>query len=142
MPESSADKIVAHLRALFQATGVLHEVQVQNLKLWPRVAFPMVASSTASVNVETREVVIELVPKLTRWWLPKDAVARCEGLHKSIQYLLGLDFETEFLWRGKAIFRGRRIEPVRAPQYEGTDFEAGRVVPEVPWNFQKTTKKV
>lgn len=129
---------IAELRALFQATGALHETHVFNLKVWPRLVFPQV-TSTATVDPDGRRVTFEL---RKRWWarLPKDWRERCRGLHESVQGMLGMDMETVVVLDGKAIFSGERIQPVESPSFEGTDFEAGRVVPSVPWNFHPKKK--
>jgi len=141
MLESSADSMaqVIMLRDLFRRTGALHEIQVQNLKIWPLLAFPM-AATIATVDIEGHIVSFDLsIPKGKR--LPKDVNARCRGLHESVQFLLGRDFQTRVLRGGKLIFTGRRAEPVKDTEYEGTDFAAGMIVPETPWRFKKTPKK-
>ncbi len=129
---------VDQLRALFRTTGALHEVQVFNLKVWPRLCFPQAKNIKTSVAVEAREVTFELtVPWYKR--VP-DVRERAMGLHQSVQHLLGADFQTTVLSGGKVIFVGERVMPVQpTEQYAGTDFEAGRIVPPTPWKFPKNS---
>jgi len=136
MSESSVDTVAAQviqMRDMFRRTGVLYEVQMKNLTIWPYLAFPGVAKVEGGVDIKKRRVLYEL--KLEkRKKLPSHMKARAQGLLESIHFLLGRDFELKVKHRGAVIFHGKRLEPVK--RYEGTDFEAGKVVK--PWNFQKT----
>ena len=138
MPESLSDSqvLVVQLRDLFQKTGVLHDVQIQNLQVWPRLAFPTARSCTASVDIFERVVLFDLDMAIWRR-LPGDVVARCKGLAESVQFLLGGDFQVRVSRRGELIFSGERTQAVKERDFEGTDYDAGRIVPEKNWNFQK-----
>ena len=134
----SRDAQLVALKALFQASGVLHEVHVFNLKIWPKLAFPN-ATSVATVDTNERRVTFDLKKK---WWarFPKDWRVRCQGIHESVQAMLGSDMETHFVLEGRAIFQAERARPVEEPRFEGTDFEAGRIVPATPWKFPPSSK--
>lgn len=139
MPDSLPDpfdpKDIVRLRDVFRRTGMLHDLQLFNLKYWPLVAFPMAKKAKAVVNFEERDISFELdVPWYKR---TPDARARAKGLNESVQFLLGPDFRILVAVNGKAIFTGERAAPVVTGDYAGTDFEAGRVVPQTPWIFPK-----
>jgi len=138
MSESSvkeASEEVAQLRDMFRLTGQLYSVQVDNLKIWPLLAFPMCQTASASLNLDEKSITFDL--QLARGKkLPDNVKARGLGLLQSVQYLLGQDFEIRIVHKTKAIFHGKRLEPVKT--YEGTDYEAGRIVPTTPWKPRKT----
>ncbi len=132
-PADDKADTVAQLRDVFRLTGVIQEMQVRNLRIWPVLAFPMCRSVTTNIDLDKRSITFELLLSKGRR-LPDDVRARGKGLHRSVQYLLGKDFEIRILnGKGKAIFYGKRSEPLKT--YEGTDFEAGRIVPTTPWKF-------
>lgn len=140
MPDSQPAldaKAIAQVRDLFQRTGVLHDLQVFNLKVWPQVVFPMAKEIKIALDFKNAEVTYDLtIPWYRR---VTDLRIRATGLNESIQFLLGDDYRLCVRSKGKVIFVGKRAKAVDDTEYTGTDFEAGRIVPKTPWNFQKKT---
>jgi hypothetical protein len=139
MPDSLPDPFkpedILKVRDLFRRTGALHDLQIFNLKVWPQLVFPMAKAIKIGIDFKEREVTYDLtIP----WYkFVGDLRTRGEGLNESIHYLLGGDYRLCVRSKGKVIFVGKRAEAVDAREYTGTDFEAGRIVPTTPWNFQK-----
>jgi hypothetical protein len=141
LPENDLSVKLAHLREYTARYGVLHESQVLQLKLWPRVAYPEATKATEThVDLERRVVKFRLV--IPKRKVPKGKNAewaqRASSLIEATHFLLGTDWHVniyinEFLSAGRA-----RTPKAPEPKYQGTDFEAGRIVPEKPWTFPAT----
>lgn len=133
-PPSPSSQL-AHLREFTAKYGLLHDAQVLQLKLWPLVAFPHSTSSKAEVSVEERSVRFQIT---TKGKGPKNLSVRLHSLGESVQWLLGADWTVAVYENKKRVFwLGRKIDRPDPVKYAGTDFEAGRIVPEQPWKFKK-----
>lgn len=137
LPSPLDPNAIAQVRDLFQRTGVLHDLQVFNLKVWPQVVYPMAKSIKIGVDFKERQVVYELDIPWYKW--VSNMSVRSTGLNESIQFLLGGDYRLVVQSKGKVIFAGRRAKLIDPTEFTGTDFEAGKIVPTTPWNFQKKT---
>jgi hypothetical protein len=142
MQESHFDQEaqLVSLRSIFRMTGVLHEVHVFNLKHWPAGLFD--SAKVTSIKVDSKAPSVKFELEVKNNWIgkpkiPKDWELRCACLDNSVKAMLGPEVEVEVIINTKTIFLGRRTAEFKSPEYEGTDFEAGRVVPETPWTFPK-----
>jgi hypothetical protein len=89
-PTSIWEQLVL-LRQFTARTGVLHEAQIQHLKIWPRLLFPNTKART-SVDQEGRKVNIEVLSvtgRAPKAILPKPA----ETLNEWVKALLGASWE-------------------------------------------------
>lgn len=88
-----ADQVWAQLgilRGLTRTTGVLHEAQVLQLKMWPRLAIPHAESTEFGWDPINRT--IEFRARVARGQKPpRDLVKRLKGLDRSVKSLLGTD---------------------------------------------------
>lgn len=125
---------LAQLRSFTSVYGALHEAQVLQLKLWPRVAIPNSKSSEAHVNCETSfvKIIAKTVGKSD-----KKQPERTEALARSIQWMLGDQWYVMIFDGPKKLYDLKPKVASTAKKYAGTDFEAGKIVPETPWNFKR-----
>lgn len=135
MPASPLDEQTRQARDLFRRTGMMPELIKFNLQVWPRLLFP--AGKHVKLGIDPQERVLAVTMDIPWYKRSGDVRKQAAKLHDSVMALLGGDFETVVSINGKVIFRGTRLSPVVAGDYTGTDFEAGRIVPETPWNFKK-----
>lgn len=136
MPESSdLNEQARQARDLFRRTGMMPELIKLNLQIWPKLIFPMAKDIRSGLLPEERLIAFEM--KIPWYRRAGDLRQKCAKLHDSIMGLLGGDYETVVSVNGKVIFRGTRLVPRVAGDYRGTDFQAGRIVPETPWKFKK-----
>ncbi len=127
------------LKELWALTGALHELQVYQLKMWALMIFPKTKKGETHIDQDTWTIDFHIQPEfLASFRIPKDALLRCAYVEKWVHQLLDTRVLTRVFWKGNLIFTGTRT-PVPEAKYEGTDFAAGEIVPEVPW---KPNKKV
>ncbi len=88
------------LRDMTAMTGLLHEVQVKNLKMWPLVMLHA-KEATCSFDYESKAVTfdIERIDKPR----PKNFKARLQALTKATKMLLGADYAVLINLKGKEI---------------------------------------
>jgi hypothetical protein len=135
---ANLDEQVAQLKALTLRTGTLHELQIQQLKIWPRVALPHTTSSEA--RVDTTKHVVEFRVEVSGR-APSQLTDRLKGLDQSVKDLLGTWWRVKVVQclsdgTMKALYNGAPSEVLEQQSYAGTDFEAGKIVPEKPWQFR------
>ena len=78
------------LRKMTDLTGVLHEAQVQQLKIWPLLAVPNASSSefTWDPDMKVVEFVLRLNPKAP-FLTADETLMRLQGLDRSVKQMLG-----------------------------------------------------
>jgi hypothetical protein len=123
---------ISALREFTAKFGALHEAQVLQLKIWPKLAFDYAKKHETKVNLEKRIVDVHLVAAKR----PKNFVPRANGFCESVRWLLGQEWMIRIYENKSLIFTADREIAVPESKYQGTDFEAGKVVPQ-PWQFQK-----
>ena len=99
--------VLMQLRDLTQRTGILYEDQVQQLKIWPYVAFDL-KEHTIYPDNEDRSLAFDLVFKKAP---PKRADKKCSALKNWIQKLLGEEWLVVLKVDGKVWYRGERSKP-------------------------------
>lgn len=123
------------LRDLTRRTGVLHEAQLLNLKLWPLVIFPKASNSVIRIDPEKYTVEYTLTWKI-KGKKDADFKKRAKLLGKSVRWLLGDYWQVTV----DGFDLGRKAEPP-TDTWRGTDYAAGMVVPKKPWNFRTQSKE-
>lgn len=79
---------LAHLRHITETTGVIHEAQAMQLRMWPIAALPFVRSSEVQVNLDGKVVRI-LCRKDEAVEIDGDVDVRYRTLGNWMQFLLG-----------------------------------------------------
>ncbi len=85
-----------------ETTGILHDAQVLQLKVWPRLAMPHATSVQIGWSASKRTV--EFTAKLGKDKAPKDLVKRLKGLDDSVKGMLGRDVTVVVKVGTKSIF--------------------------------------
>lgn len=91
------------LRSLFQQFGVLHELQITQLKYWPYAVDTSLESSEAEVDMDN--CIIKFI-----WKAPKlptvnaKYLVRLKELLKNVQFLLGEEWKIQILFNSETIF--------------------------------------
>lgn len=119
---TTAEKL-AQLRYLTASTGALHEAQVAQLKIWPKVLFPC-TESTVKVDIENK--ILWFTVKCSRKFRPNErGNRRAKALEQWCHDLLGKDWVVclEAQYNGgkkkQQLLKGRRIqEPFRKSDNE------------------------
>jgi hypothetical protein len=101
-PDRQWEKLY-QLRELTRRTGILHELQVLQLKMWPLV-FTNATDSECEFNYETKAVVFNL--KKLKGKLPANLQERLEHLTKATQQLLGDEYVVVININSKKAFHG------------------------------------
>lgn len=101
------------LRDLTKRTGILHEIQVGQLKMWPLVAFDNATTSEFSWD-STKKMVCFVIQ--TQGPAPKKMRARFTWLDQSVKALLGHEWGIKVAINGKEKFEtsGKKIINERA----------------------------
>ena len=95
------------LRALTATTGVIHEAQVLQLKMWGGVAFAAYGKWEANLDGDSKTVTYTLTRKKP---LPKkNAAPAIAALDRSIHWLLGDDWGLKVKQSSKLIYDGPRV---------------------------------
>lgn len=124
---------VARLRDLTRKGNCLHELQATQLRAWPLALFDL-EKCRAEVSFDKHEISFRAKFKTKP---PKDAQKRFTGLAESVHDLLGEEWTIRLFDGRKCLFTlEAKIAPPQSLN-EGVDFEAGRIVPETPWNPRK-----
>ncbi len=99
--EESGWRKLYTLRDVTERTGILHELQVKNLKMWPLVMIHA-KDATCAFDYETRTVTYDIgsidKPK------PKNFQERLEALGKAVKQLLGDSYGIVVNLKGKKVF--------------------------------------
>lgn len=123
MPEPVMEQLML-LRAFTSRTGILHEAQVLNLKMWPSCVFDKVASSEFSFDWENATICFDIIFKGRK--RPKNITKSCEALAQFTKTLLGPEYEVRIFLDGKeehVAFRSVvRPQPLSQP-YDREGFE-------------------
>ena len=102
------------LRALFEQFGVLHELQILQLKYWPYSIDPNLTSSEAEVNMEDKVVSFTWVAEKPSKINPK-YISRVKELLKMVRFLLGDDWAIQILLNNESIFSRNDCFPAPKP---------------------------
>ena len=109
------------LKAITETTGVIHDAQVAQLKIWGPVlvahsremeigvALPWTENEGTPEECHHDDRVVEFRVKSTRGKAPKNLKKRFRILNQSVKDLLGDRFVVRVTLRGKAIFEGKGI---------------------------------
>lgn len=138
MPSPLEEKFAA-LRDATRRFGVVHEEQLVQLRCWPVAIVRGCDLSEAEVDVDARSVKFRLRFKSSKSKQPPKAHLRRLG--EAVAWLFGPAWGTEISEIGeglsaRVIYSAPGAGPAPA-QFSGTDFDAGKVVPD-PWPFLKT----
>lgn len=87
MPSDAWEQL-CWLRDMTRRTGMLHDAQILQMKMWPRVLFEGCSKSQASVDVDSRSVVYEVHLKAAG----KKQEALAETLSDYTKNLLGSEW--------------------------------------------------
>jgi hypothetical protein len=101
-PDRQWEKLY-RLREVTRTTGILHEIQVLQLKMWPLV-FTNATESECEFNFETKAIVFDL--KKLKGKRPENFKERLEHLTKATQQLLGDEYAVVINVNGKKVFHG------------------------------------
>lgn len=101
-PDKQWEKLF-QLRELTRSTGILHELQVVQLKMWPLV-FTNATEAACEFHYDTKTVVFHLGKLAGK--RPKNFQARLEHLTKATQQLLGDEYAVLINVDGKEAFHG------------------------------------
>lgn len=93
------------LRALTESTGILHDAQVLQLKMYPLFYIEHARSAEVHVNLEDKEVDFYVKVKGKE---PANFDAKCEELNKAVKWLLGPAWLVRVRIREKVVYRGLR----------------------------------
>ncbi len=100
---SSPEKQLASLRAVTAITGVVHEAQMLQLRMWAALAFGY-TTWTAEVDVAGKTVIFIL----TKSKRPTNLVRLVAGLDRSIHWLLGDNWGLLVKEGSKKLYEGQR----------------------------------
>jgi hypothetical protein len=104
------------LKDFTKKTGVIHEAQAMQLRLWPFTIDPTIDSAEAEVDFETKKVTYQWVDsdKPEGWKPDARYKRRLEALDKSIkEILLGHAWKMEVQMNGSSIFSSGDIRSAR-----------------------------
>lgn len=101
-PDGQWQRLYA-LRDLTRKTGMLHELQVMQLKMWPLV-FTNAKNASCEFGFETKQVIFKL--DTLKGAKPKNFKARLEHLVKATQQLLGTEYAVTVMLDGKKVHHG------------------------------------
>lgn len=109
---------------------MLHEAQVNQLKIWPRLAFPHSTLATQTeANCEEYHIAVKVVSEEKH----NKIKTRATMLAKNIRWMLGNRWTIEIYENGKLLVKKAGEKPQK---FKGVSFEAGMIVPKTPWKFQ------
>ena len=96
------------LRDLTKRTGILHEVQVEQLKMWPLIAFEHATNSEFTWDNTTKNVCFSIK---TEGASPKKMNERFNWLDQAVKALLGPEWAIKVKINGKEKFQssGKKI---------------------------------
>jgi hypothetical protein len=104
MPDNAWEQLML-LKELTKTTGVLHEAQVLQLKMWPYVAFQKLDKYEIAIDLDKKSVWY----KMTSGSLPGDEKTKgAASLKKNVKALLGDDWEVIVSWTESRKYNGRR----------------------------------
>jgi len=102
-PEFSEQLLL--LRAMTERTGVLHEAQILQLKMYPIAMITSSKSAEIKIDIEGKSVDFQL--KLDKKKNP-DLEKQCEMVSDAVKWLLGPEWLVRLRVREKTIYRGAR----------------------------------
>lgn len=95
------------LKDLTERTGILHEAQILQLKMYPLVIFQNAKEVRLELDIEKKE--LHFVSKF-KIGNPKDFKVKCEQLESYVKWLLGTnwivrvkDTKDKQLWRSRGV---------------------------------------
>lgn len=112
---SDALEQLIHLRYLTEGMGYLHEAQLLQLKMWPRLLFPQVLDFGIDFDFKDHKVTyVFLTYDEMHKAAPENMAERCLHLNEWIQTLLGPAYYVEIRESaidGDVVFAGVRSTP-------------------------------
>jgi hypothetical protein len=120
------------LREHTERFGTVHEAQILQLKVLPRVLVPNSTKSEARLDTDKKEVEIRVT---TKGKAHKKQAQLTKQLGEGIQWVLGGTWKCSVFIDDKAPMVFPRTAKAKKDKYQGTDFEAGKIVPEKVWRF-------
>ena len=105
---SDWEQQLASLRGVTASTGIVHDAQIFQLKMYGATAFLHVGKGNweAQVDIDTKTIVYKLKFKGKH---PKELPALVAAIDRSIHWLLGDDWAVNIKQNKKIIYRGARI---------------------------------
>ncbi len=129
------------LKDVWMKTGVLHDLQIFQLRMWALCIFSKCKKSETHIDTDTWTIDFHIKPEfLASFRVPKDAPLRCAYVERWVHRILDGRVLVRVFWKSSLIFTGTRVTPVSGDKYLGTDFQAGEIVPEVPWKPNQKIK--
>ncbi len=123
------------LRDVWLKTGILHDLQLYQLKMWSTMMFRNTKHGEAHIDQDSWTIDFYVQPSfLSSFRVPQDAPLRCAYVERWVHELLDGRVLVRVFWKKDLIFTGTRITPAPEAKYTGTDFRAGEIVPEKPWS--------
>jgi hypothetical protein len=101
--QDDPQKQLMSLRAVTAVSGVIHEAQLLQLRMWGAIAFGY-TKWEAEVSVETKTVTY----KLTKKKYPKELAAFVASLDRSVHWLFGDDWSLSVREGAKKLYEGQR----------------------------------
>ena len=128
--ETTTWDILMSLKAVTFTTGVLHEVQIDQLRLWGQLALGHAGEFKCKVDTEEKTISYGLVTKKKTLtdkkhsfkWLAK-AVAL---LDQSIHQVLGDDWKLSIIHNKKVAYEGKRLKSTEEKLDERRKYRAKR----------------
>jgi hypothetical protein len=100
---TDAERQLMDLRALTAVTGVLHDAQLLQLRMWAGLAFSW-TKWEIRIDVESKTAIFVVEKKAH----PKNMAQLIGGLDRSVQWLLGPDWGVRVTEGNKALYEGLR----------------------------------
>lgn len=121
----SAEQQLLLLRDVYARTGVLHEAQALQLRMWPMGVFEHAKETEARLNHTKKE--IDFILKVDKKTEPskEEMEKRCELLDKNVKWLLGEDWLVRVRVRKEVVYRGPRKAPVEKKEQPNDDGSNG-----------------
>lgn len=92
------------LKGLTRTTGCLHEAQITQMKLWPVFLFPKIKYEIR-IDQEKKSIEYHLTFASKA---PKSLQEKLAELDRSLQWLLGLEWQLKVSVGGKSVYKGTR----------------------------------
>ena len=101
------------LKDLTKRTGVIHEAQQIQLKMWALFLSPKKGSFKVRIDLDHSTVFFEFKSLIKKY-----IEHYPQALARSVRHLLGSEWVTKVVVKGKTIFTSKRIEPVIRKELE------------------------
>ena len=101
------------LRDLTRRWGVLDDMQITQLRLWPFAVDPSLYKNNVEVDFDKHLVSFNWLGEKTK--KDKGYISRIKDLDEKVRFLLGGEWKIQILFNGKTIFVTEDAKPARKP---------------------------